>query len=69
MIGGVVGTIVGAFPGLSAPTAIALLLPLTFALTRPPRSSCSPASITARSIGGTITSVLVSVPGEIRPPS
>jgi putative tricarboxylic transport membrane protein len=64
VIGGVVGTIVGAFPGLSAPTAIALLLPLTFKLD-PTGAIIMLAGIYYGSqFGGSITSVLVGIPGD-----
>jgi putative tricarboxylic transport membrane protein len=62
--GGLVGTIVGAFPGLSAPTAIALLLPLTFTLD-PTSAVIMLAGIYYGSqFGNSITAVLIGIPGD-----
>ena len=58
------GQIIGVLPGIGAPTAIALLLPLTF------KANPTSALIMFAGIyygvayGGTITSVLINVPGE-----
>ncbi len=58
------GQIIGVLPGIGAPTAIALLLPLTF------KADPTSALIMFAGIyygvayGGTITSVLINVPGE-----
>lgn len=63
-IGAVVGTIFGAFPGLSAPTAIALLLPLTFALD-PTSAVIMLAGIYYGSqYGNSISAVLLGIPGD-----
>ena len=63
-IGCVFGTFVGAMPGIGAPTGIAILLPLTFGM-NPVGGIIMLAGIYYGSqYGGTITSVLVNVPGE-----
>ncbi|HSB70304.1 MAG TPA: tripartite tricarboxylate transporter permease [Candidatus Methylomirabilis sp.] len=63
-IGVVFGTFVGAMPGIGAPTGIAVLLPLTFGMD-PTGGMIMLAGIYYGSqYGGTITSVLVNVPGE-----
>jgi putative tricarboxylic transport membrane protein len=64
VVGGVVGTLVGAFPGLSAPTAIALLLPLTFSLDPTAAIIMLAGIYYASQFGGSITSVLIGVPGD-----
>ena len=64
LLGVVVGTIVGVLPGLGPVSSIALLLPLTY------RIDVLPAIIMLAGIyygvqyGGTITSILVNIPGE-----
>lgn len=63
-IGALVGTLFGAFPGLSAPTAIALLLPLTFAL-EPTSAIIMLAGIYYGSqYGNSIAAVLLGIPGD-----
>jgi putative tricarboxylic transport membrane protein len=63
-LGAVIGTLVGAFPGLSAPTAIALLLPITFTL-EPTTAIIMMAGIYYGSqFGNAISAVLLGVPGE-----
>ena len=63
-IGATIGTIFGAFPGLSAPTAIALLLPLTFALD-PTSAVIMLAGIYYGSqYGNSISAVLLGIPGD-----
>jgi putative tricarboxylic transport membrane protein len=63
-LGVIVGTLVGALPGIGPVSGVALLLPLTFGM--PPTS----AIILLASLyygtmyGGTITSVLINTPGE-----
>lgn len=62
--GGTVGTIVGAFPGLGAPTAIALLLPLTFSLD-PTSAVIMLAGIYYGSqFGNSISAILLGIPGD-----
>ena len=63
-IGCIFGTVIGAMPGIGAPTGIAVLLPLTFGM-NPTSGIIMLAGIYYGSMyGGTITSVLVNVPGE-----
>jgi putative tricarboxylic transport membrane protein len=64
-IGGViVGTLVGALPGIGPVSGVALLLPLTFGM--PPTSAIIMLSAlyAGTMYGGTITSVLINTPGE-----
>ena len=64
-VGGVImGTLIGALPGIGPVSGVALLLPLTFGM--PPTSGIILlAAIYAGSMyGGTITSVLINTPGE-----
>src|ERR671916_427048 len=63
-VGVAVGTVIGVLPGLGPTATIALLLPLTFAI--PPESAIIMlAGIYYGSMyGGTITSVLLQLPGE-----
>lgn len=62
--GCLIGTAIGAFPGLSAPTAIALLLPVTFAF-EPSTSIIMLAGIYYGSqYGNSITAVLLGIPGD-----
>ena len=64
LIGAIVGTLFGAFPGLSAPTAIALLLPLTFSL-NPTTAIIMLAGIYYGSTyGNSISAVLIGIPGD-----
>ena len=48
-VGVLLGTVIGVMPGLGPSATIAMLLPLTFKLEPAARSSCWPASTTARS--------------------
>ena len=48
-VGVTLGTLVGVLPGMGPVATVAMLLPSRMRLTRPLRSSCSQASITARS--------------------
>jgi putative tricarboxylic transport membrane protein len=65
VLGVALGIVVGAIPGLSAPTAIAIAVPLTFAM--------SPVSAIAFLLGvhkggeygGAISSILINTPGEV----
>ena len=63
-IGVVVGTLVGILPGLSSPTAVAVLLPFTYALEPVAALSMLVAIWYGSSFGGIITSVLLNIPGE-----
>jgi putative tricarboxylic transport membrane protein len=62
--GVIVGTLIGALPGIGPTSGVALLLPLTFGM--PPTSAiillCS--MYAGSMYGGTITSVLINTPGE-----
>ena len=64
IVGAVVGYLVGALPGLSAGMGIALLLPFTFYM--PPLTSLVllTSLYSAAEYGGSITAVLINVPGE-----
>jgi putative tricarboxylic transport membrane protein len=63
-IGALLGTIIGALPGIGPSTGVAVLLPITFGM--PPASALIMlAGIYYGSMyGGTITSVLINTPGE-----
>src|SRR5512138_558598 len=59
-----VGQMVGVLPGIGAPTAIALLLPLTFSMNPTSAIIMFAGIYYGVAYGGTITSVLINVPGE-----
>ena len=63
-VGVLVGQIIGVLPGIGAPTAIALLLPLTFAINPTSAIIMFAGIYYGVAYGGTITSVLINVPGE-----
>ncbi len=58
------GQMIGILPGIGAPTAIALLLPLTFSLNPTSAIIMFAGIYYGVAYGGTITSVLINVPGE-----
>jgi putative tricarboxylic transport membrane protein len=62
--GVIVGTLIGALPGVGPVSGVALLLPLTFGM--PPTSGIIllSAMYAGSMYGGTITSVLINTPGE-----
>jgi putative tricarboxylic transport membrane protein len=62
--GVIVGTLIGALPGVGPVSGVALLLPLTFGM--PPTSAIImlSAMYAGTMYGGTITSVLINTPGE-----
>jgi putative tricarboxylic transport membrane protein len=64
VLGSIIGYLVGALPGLSAGMGIALLLPFTFYM--PPLTSLVllTSLYSAAEYGGSITAVLINVPGE-----
>jgi putative tricarboxylic transport membrane protein len=64
LIGCILGTIIGVLPGLGPSAGTALLIPMTFSL--PPTSAIImlAAIYYGSQYGGTITSVLINVPGE-----
>jgi putative tricarboxylic transport membrane protein len=58
------GQVIGVLPGIGAPTAIALLLPLTFSVNPTSAIIMFAGIYYGVAYGGTITSVLINVPGE-----
>jgi putative tricarboxylic transport membrane protein len=63
-VGVLIGQIVGVLPGIGAPTATALLLPVTFQM-NPTTAIIMLAGIYyGVAYGGTVTSILINVPGE-----
>jgi len=62
--GAFVGQLVGVLPGIGAPTAVALLLPLTFSMDPTSAIIMFAGIYYGVAYGGTITSVLINVPGE-----
>jgi len=64
LVGVVLGQVIGALPGIGPSTAIALLLPLTFGIDPTAALILFAGIYYGSQYGGTITSVLVSVPGE-----
>jgi putative tricarboxylic transport membrane protein len=64
VIGVTVGMLVGVLPGLGPVTAIALLLPITFKLNAIPAIIMLAGIYYGSMYGGTVTSVLINVPGE-----
>ena len=63
-VGSVLGTLVGVLPGLGPTSGIAILLPLTGFLPPAPAIIMLAAIYYGSMYGGTLTSVLVNVPGE-----
>ena len=64
VIGVTVGMLVGILPGLGPVTAIALLLPITFKLNATSAIIMLAGIYYGSMYGGTVTSVLINVPGE-----
>ena len=64
LLGCLIGTLVGVIPGIGASGATALCIPVTFALAPTPAIIMLAAIYYGAMYGGTITSVLVNVPGE-----
>ena len=58
------GQLIGILPGIGAPTAIALLLPLTFTLDPTSAIIMFAGIYYGVAYGGTVTSILINVPGE-----
>jgi putative tricarboxylic transport membrane protein len=58
------GQMIGILPGIGAPTAIALLLPLTFSLDPTSAIIMFAGIYYGVAYGGTVTSILINVPGE-----
>ncbi|NLA52341.1 MAG: tripartite tricarboxylate transporter permease, partial [Alcaligenaceae bacterium] len=65
-LGGVIGTIVGVLPGLGPINAVAMLVPIAFAMQLPPESALIllAAVYVGAEYGGRISSILINVPGE-----
>lgn len=63
-VGCLLGTVVGVLPGLGPAAAMAILIPITFNLEPTPAIIMISALYYGTQYGGTITSVLVNVPGE-----
>lgn len=65
-IGSVIGTMVGVLPGLGPVNAVAMLVPVVFALGLPPESSMilMAAIYIGSEYGGRISAILINVPGE-----
>jgi putative tricarboxylic transport membrane protein len=64
LIGCIVGTVVGLLPGIGGAGAIAILLPFTFNLPPTPAIIMLAAIFAGTNYGGTISSILMNVPGE-----
>ena len=62
-IGTVVGTIVGALPGLSAVSGVALMLPFTFTMEPAPGLVMLAAVYMSAEYGGSISAILINTPG------
>jgi putative tricarboxylic transport membrane protein len=63
-LGSLIGTLIGVLPGIGPLAAMSLLLPATFALTPVAAIAMLTAMFYGAMYGGTITSVLVNIPGE-----
>jgi len=63
-IGCILGTLIGVLPGLGPAAGTAILIPITFKLSPTPAIIMLAAIYYGAMYGGTITSVLINVPGE-----
>lgn len=63
MFGTALGLVVGAIPGLSATTAIALLIPVTYAMDTMPAFAMIAGIFNGGMFGGSISAILFNVPG------
>ena len=63
-IGSVLGTLIGVLPGIGPVAGVAMLIPLTFQMTPTGAIIMLTALFYGTQYGGTITSVLLNVPGE-----
>ena len=63
MLGAVIGLVFGAIPGLGGPTALALLIPLTFGMDSFAAISLFGGVMGAVPFGGSITAILINTPG------
>ena len=64
LMGCLLGTLVGVLPGLGPAAGTAMLIPITFVLDPTPAIIMLAAIYYGAMYGGTITSVLVNIPGE-----
>jgi len=64
LLGVFFGTLVGVLPGLGSPAAIALLLPVTFYMTPESALIMLAGIYYGAQYGGSITSILINIPGE-----
>ena len=64
LLGSIIGTLVGILPGIGPVAGTAILIPLTFSLDPTPAIIMLAAIYYGAMYGGTLTSVLVNVPGE-----
>ena len=65
LIGAVLGTLVGALPGIGPTSGIAILLPLTAVLPPTPAIIMLAAIYYGAMYGGSTTAILVNIPGEV----
>ena len=63
ILGTVIGLIVGALPGLGTVTALAMMLPLTYAMSAPQAIGMLLAIYASSVYGGSIPAILINVPG------
>ncbi len=63
-VAGLIGTIIGALPGLGPSAGIALMLPLTFSLSQIPALCLLTGVYMGTMYGGRITSILINTPGD-----
>ncbi len=63
-IGVLIGTLIGVLPGLGPPAAISLLLPITFYIPAVPAMIMLSGILYGAMYGGSITSILLNIPGE-----
>jgi len=63
-LGSVLGTLIGVLPGIGPVAGVAMLIPLTFPMTRTGAIIMLTALFYGTQYGGTITSVLLNVPGR-----
>src|SRR5687768_2513541 len=64
LAGTVLGVVVGALPGLSGSTTVALLLPLTITMSPVTSLAFLGALYCAANFGGSITAILINTPGD-----
>ncbi|MEZ4608489.1 MAG: tripartite tricarboxylate transporter permease [Deinococcales bacterium] len=65
VLGSVIGVIIGAIPGVGAAVAIAILLPVTFAMEPLPGLTLLLGIYAASMYGGAIPSILINTPGTV----